>query len=170
MNGLRYLAFIALGLLAGCGYHPAGKVTEFPGGIKTLHIKTFTNGTFQPFLEAFMTDRVIAEFAQEGLVTVVEDPEQADGEVSGEVSYYHTKAIAFDRHDQPTEYRSLMKVRATLRRLEDGRVFWKGEASWSQEYPADLNKEAQEINEEAAIRVICQDLAEELYEKMIENF
>jgi len=170
MSRIWFPALLFLGLLAGCGYHPAGHGTDFPGGMKTVWVQTFSNGTYEPFLEALLTDRVVAEFAQGGLVKLEENPERADGEIRGEVADYQTKAIAFDRHDQPTDYRSIMKVRATLRRRQDGKVFWKGEVSWSEEYPAAFDKETQEVNESAAIKVLSENLAEELYLKMVENF
>jgi hypothetical protein len=86
------------------------------------------------------------------------------------VTAYSTSPISYDRNDVITEYRSTMTIAVTLRQTADDRILWKGSIDWSEEYPANLDKGVQEDNEAAAIAVIVDQLAQELYFRIMENF
>ena len=68
------------------------------------------------------------------------------------------------------EYRATMKVSAELRRVDDGKILWKGTVSWSEEYPADLDKAAQQDNEDAANDRVSKRVAEALFFRITDNF
>lgn len=165
------LSLAALCLLGGCGYHLAGRGNRLPADVQTLYIGMFSNGTYQPFLENIVTNAVTDRFVQGRQLQLVENPARADAVLKGRVTAYSTDAISYDRNDAILEYRSRLTVRATLKRVRDGKILWQGDVSWSREYPADrTNIAAQQDSETAAIRVIAKRLSGELYSRIMDNF
>lgn len=164
------LLLSAVLLLAGCGYHLPGRGGSLPPEVQSLHIELFTNRTAEPFLENRITNSVTDWFARKRSLRLVEQRDLADAVFSGVVSDYRTTPISYDRSDVITEYRSTMTIAVTLRQTADDRVLWKGSIDWSEEYPASLDKSEQEDNEAAAIAVIVDRLAQELYFRIMENF
>lgn len=166
----RFLPLILLLLLGGCGYQLSGRGTALPADVQTLHIELFANRTAEPYLENRVTDATTSWFARPHFLQLVEQAGAADAVLGGTVSAYSTAPISYDRSDVITEYRSIMTVDAVLRRSSDGRVLWKGQVEWSEEYPASLDKGAQEDNEAAAIDVIAERVAQEIYTRILESF
>lgn len=164
------LLLVALLLLAGCGYHLPGRSSNLPPEVQNLYVELFSNRTAEPFLENRITDRVTDRFASTRTLGLVKTRERADAVLTGVVTGYTTSPISYDRSDVITEYRSIMTIAVTLRQTKDDRVLWKGSVDWSEEYPANLDKSAQEDNEAAAIEVIADRLSQELYFRITENF
>ncbi|HXV20953.1 MAG TPA: LptE family protein [Desulfuromonadales bacterium] len=164
------LLLAALLLLGGCGYHLSGRSSNLPSDVQSLYIELFSNRTTEPFLENSITDSVIARFARNRPLRLVEKRDSADAVLSGVVTAYGTSPISYDRNDVITEYRSTLTIAVTLRQASDDRILWKGSIDWSEEYPANLDKGVQEDNEAVAIAVIADRLAQELYFRIMENF
>lgn len=165
--------FLCLALLTplwGCGYHIPGRASSLPPEVQTLYVELFTNRTVEPFLENRLTDLVTEEFARRSVLRLTEDRERADAVLSGSVTTYATAPVSYGRDDEITEYRSSLTLSAMLRRRSDGKALWKGDLSWTEEYPSSDDKSAQEDNEEAAITEISARLAEELYFRIVDNF
>lgn len=166
----RLVLLFAVLLLTGCGYHLQGRSSNLPPDVQTLYIEMFSNRTMEPLLENYITDRVVDRFARTGTMRLVESPGRSDAVLSGTIITYSTVPISYDRSDVITEYRSLIAIAVTLQQSSDARVLWKGTVEWSEEYPASLDKSAQEDNETAAIGVISERLSQELYFRIMENF
>lgn len=156
--------------LGGCGYHFSGQANNLPPEIRSLYIELFANRTTEPFLENLITNQVTEEFARSRSLHLTEDRTPSDAVLSGTVSAYSTSPISFGRNDEITEYRSDMTVDAVLFRTSDGKTLWKGNLSWTEEYPSNDDKAVQEDNEAEAIEVIAERLAEELYFRIVDNF
>jgi len=165
-----FLLLPCLLCLFGCGYHFPGSESNLPAEVRSLYIELFANRTVEPFLENRITTSVIDWFARRNPRQIVEGRSGAEGVLTGAVTKYETEPISYDRNDEITEYRSTMTISATLRQTSDDRVLWKGRLEWSEEYPASLDKAAQEDNEAEAIAVIAERLAQELYFRITENF
>ena len=126
-------------LLTGCGYHRPGQ-GESLGTIGTLRVAMFANHTYEPFLENVMTNAVTQRFLRTRRWRLVEDPAAADAVFSGTVTDFHSDPISFDANDKILEYRAQLTVAGELRQEKDGRVLWKGELTWNEEYPGGLDK------------------------------
>jgi outer membrane lipopolysaccharide assembly protein LptE/RlpB len=169
MRRLALLWILPL-FLGGCGYHFSGEVNNLPPEIRSLYIELFANRTAEPYLENFITNQVIEEFARSRNLHLTEDRTSADAVLSGTVSEYSTAPVSYGRDDEITEYRSAMGIDAVLYRASDGKALWKGNLSWTEEYPSNDDKTVQEDNEGAAIGVIVERLAEDLYFRIVDNF
>jgi outer membrane lipopolysaccharide assembly protein LptE/RlpB len=169
------LALAACFFLNGCGYHLAsgGGTSSLIAG-KTVTIPMWRNKSYRPNLEAVLTGSLINEFAlRSGGMVVAE--ETADLTLTGTIVSYVTTAVSYTAADQIREYRATMTVDAALAERKSQKVLWKGRLSASQDYPTTANSIPQHIalqqnSEEAALREISRRLAQQLYQKMTENF
>ncbi len=156
-------------LLAGCGYHPLGR-GALPEGIDTVYVELFENRTLEPFLENTITNEVVEEFSRRRGLRVIEEPSKAEARLEGQVQGYRVDAISFDPDDRIGQFRVTITIEAALRKFDSGRMLWKGQLSWSEEYPINQDKSIQEDNEAAAVREIADRLAENLYFHLQQNF
>lgn len=157
-------------LLSGCGYRPLAhdSVSRFGEG-KTVTIPIFANKTFRSNLENILLNNLVDEFARRRGLRVVEN-ESSDYMLSGELLAYDKDAVSYTGKDIVKEYTATIKLSATLRQSSTQRIIWRGELSWSQDFPASLDIAIQQNSEDAAIQEICRRLAQQLYLKIIEDF
>jgi outer membrane lipopolysaccharide assembly protein LptE/RlpB len=171
----RCLAFcfllIVWAALCGCGYYPVRGTADPGSGIaRGVHIPIFANKSYRPGLEAILTTSLAEAFARRSGGMVVGE-EAAQLVLNGAVLSYSVVPVSYTAADRIREYRSILKVEATLTDRQSRKVLWKGELSGSQEYPANAtNVSLQQNSEEAAVREICRNLAEQIYEKIREDF
>ncbi len=164
----RLFAFFLILLITGCGYGIQGRHSNLPADVQTIFAGSFSNLTFRPFLENEMTKATTDRFARGRVLTLVARPERADALLAGTVSGYSTVPVSYDRLDTILEYRATMNVEASLHRPE-GKVLWRGTITWSEDFAASIDKSRQEDNERAAIRILAERLADELYIRILEN-
>jgi outer membrane lipopolysaccharide assembly protein LptE/RlpB len=171
----RFLAFCLLlivgAALCGCGYYSVrGAADPGSGTAGGVHIPIFANKSYRPGLEAILTNSMVEAFARRSGGIVVGE-EAAQLILSGAVLSYSVVPVSYTVADKIKEYRSILKIEATLTDRQNRKVLWKGELSGSREYPTNAtNVSLQQNSEEAAVREICRNLAEQIYEKTREGF
>ncbi len=167
MKYFLILLLIPLTLL-GCGYTP---VALGPGiGVKTLFIEPMDNRTAEPFLDRLVTNSLIERFGRDSRLTLVKNRNIAEAILAGSVNSYSRSSVSYDKKDKIREYRSIMTVNASLRRVADNKILWKDNVSWTEESMNRSDRSKQEDNETAAIQKITERLAEQLYNRLQENF
>lgn len=155
---------------AGCGYHRPGVIdSSRVMGMGGLHVSVFANKSYRAGLETIVTQFVIDEFARRSGGNLV-DEAAADLTLNGAVLSYDVAPVAYTAVDRVGAYRATIKLLATLSERQTGKVLWKGELTESQDYPANVDLALQHNNEAAAITEICRRLAEQMHEKMQEDF
>ena len=157
-------------LVAGCGYHHAvsnGRGAEFAG--RGVHIPIFVNKSYRPGLEAILSNSLVDEFALRSGGRVV-GKDAAKLILSGTILSYAVTPLSYTAVDKIKEYRATIKAEAVLSDRENHHVLWKGVLAVNSEYPANTNISLQQNSEEAAAREICRRLAEQIYEKIDEDF
>jgi outer membrane lipopolysaccharide assembly protein LptE/RlpB len=165
-----FFGILLLFSLGGCGYHLAGRGEVLPPDVHTLYIQMFGNRTYKAFLEDEVTNTVTEQFVQGKHLRLAENPAGANAILSGEVTAYTSRPIAYDHDDNILQYRASMTVNAVLKRAGDEKVLWKGNVTWTEAYSANQNKSVQYDNESAAIAVISERNAQELYFRIMDNF
>jgi len=157
-------------LFSGCGYHSIAQDGEKSFGEgATVSIPIFSNKTYKPDLESLLLNNLIGEFAKRKGLRVV-DRQASEYTLSGEVLTYDKVAVAYTGDDIVKEYTATMTIAATLRKNSNQKVIWRGQLSWSQDLPASSDIAIQQNSEDAAIQVICQRIAEQLYLKIHNDF
>lgn len=167
---ISLLLLLLSSLFSGCGYHSIAQDGEkhFGEGA-TVSIPIFSNKTFKPDLENLLLNNLIGEFAKRKGLRVV-DRETSDYTLSGEVLTYGKTAVSYTGYDIVKEYKATITIAATLRKNSNQKVIWRGQLSWSQDLPASSDIAIQQNSEDAAIQVICQRLAQQLYLKIHNDF
>ncbi len=83
-------------LLAGCGYHVAGRAANLPSDWKTIAVPAFKNDTTQYRIEQRFTAAVIREFLSATKYRVIQDAQSADAVLTGEVLTIETNPVLFN--------------------------------------------------------------------------
>ena len=158
-------------LLAGCGYHAPGSTASWVGGeARVLYVQLFDNQTAEPYLENYITDALVAELSRSRLVTLTEDQTLADVRLVGNVSDFHSQALAYGASDQITDYRATMNVSVRLLDKESGKVLWRESLQRTEDYLATVNKNLQLEGERLASRQVSKRLAEDIYSSLLNSF
>lgn len=167
---MRYLFWLALFCLAGCGYHlPEASDSWIGGEDRILYVQLFENETVEPYLENFITEALVEEFSRSRLVELTENPERADLKLTGHVTAFSSSVLAYSSSDEITDYRAAMSVAVQLKQ-RTGNVLWKSSLNRSEEYRADVNKNDQLEGERLAAREVSRRLAEDIYAQLLNNF
>ena len=157
-------------LLSGCGYHLPGGGSGLPDDIQKVVIVQFSNRTAQPFVETGLTNEVRDQFNRRRTLDVVANEKDADAVLSGAVSAYSSSALSYDEDDDITHYRVDITVEAQLKRVADGEIIWQGNVSWHEDFRSSPDRARQEYNERIVQVKINRRLAQEVYNRITDNF
>jgi hypothetical protein len=122
----RLLGFaLAAGfVVSGCGYHFAASGDALPQTAQTIYVARFGNATRVTGINDELMRYVKDEIAMHRRLTVVDSPNMADLELSGEVRLASQTPSNFNNALEPTGYRNSMTVSAQLRDLHAKKVIW----------------------------------------------
>lgn len=168
MKGLylnTILVIFAL-MVAGCGYHVAGRGTKIEG-IDRLAIPVFKNSTQKPDIESIITTAVVDEFVN--IVEVVET-DVADAVLNGRVLSYELKPISYSERDVVEEYRLSVLFSFELVSQPHGRVLWRDNISDYEDFQIDSTSVTGTKQKELdAFKKIARDTARLLKERILEE-
>jgi outer membrane lipopolysaccharide assembly protein LptE/RlpB len=94
--GFAAVLVFAAAFLSACGYHVAGRAANLPSEWKTIAIPAFKNDTTRYRIEQRFTEAVIRQFLQRTKYRIVQDPDNADAVLTGEVLSIETAPMLFD--------------------------------------------------------------------------
>jgi outer membrane lipopolysaccharide assembly protein LptE/RlpB len=171
--GSTRLAVISAVLLAllvssGCGYHAVAKRSPLADA-NGVNVILFANKSYRPGLEGVLGRELVDELALRTGGRVLSG-EEAQLELTGVVTSYTTLPVSYTSQDTIKEYRTVIKVEATLREKLTQKVVWKGDLTEDQTFPVDPNIALQQNAEAAASERICRRLSEDIWRKIGERF
>jgi Lipopolysaccharide-assembly len=121
----RRLAILAVMLLAsGCGYHFGASGTNLPANAQTIYVERFDNHTRQTGLNDEFMVYLKDEIASHKRLTIVDNPANADLELTGLVTQTLAVPNAFNSVLEPTQYGETLVVRAWLHDRRTGKLLW----------------------------------------------
>lgn len=167
LSGKAVFFLLALLLVAGCGYHIAGKAGKLPGGIESLTIPIFENRTGKPDIESDVTSAFVDEF-----VTSVEMAGSAAHSMNGVIKRYELTPVSYTESDINQEYRLTVVLGLTIVDKASGRVIWQEESITDYEdFTVNINNVTETTErEETALRKLARDTARLVKERMLERF
>ncbi len=133
MTKLRYpspsslllaFAIVAGFCISGCGYHFAASGDALPSNAQTIYVARFGNLTRQTGINDELMRYIKDEIALHHRLTVVDSPNGADLQLSGEVRLVTSAPINFNTAYEPTNYRNSIIVSASLKDLHEKKVIW----------------------------------------------
>lgn len=110
--------------ISGCGYHFAASGDELPRDARTIYVARFSNTTRVTGLNDELMRYIKDEIALHKRLTVVDSPDAADLQLSGDVRLFNTAPSNFNNAFEPTAYRQSITVSAQLRDLRTKKEIW----------------------------------------------
>jgi len=127
------LAIVLMGLAgAGCGYTFSAADT-LPPSAHTIYVARFTNATTVTGIQDVFMRYMKDEIARHARLELVDDPAQADLELSGTIMGAEPYPAALNAVGEPTIYNLSMAVNATLTDRKANKVLWRGTNITSQQ-------------------------------------
>ena len=167
---MRIIGLVLLICLSGCGYYFPGQSGTLPGNVEKLYVPMFVNKTSEPGLENKLSSRITEVFARSSKISQVGDVGEAEAILLGTINYFESHALAYDKNDDISEYRSTMRVDIVLQRVGNKEILWEKNVGWSSDYRAADNKGTQEDLKQLAIDDITLRLSEEILHKLLDDF
>ena len=164
---LPCFAVLAALWISGCGYHIAGKAGQMPGGIKSLTIPVFENGTRKPDIESIITAAFVDEF-----VTTVNVLDAGEAVMEGVIKSYELKPVSYTKDDVNQEYRLTVTVSLNLLGAGTDAILWSDEnvVDYEDFIVNTSDVTATEEAEIEALRKLARDTARAVKERMLERF
>jgi outer membrane lipopolysaccharide assembly protein LptE/RlpB len=171
---LRTLGWGLILLLAtqygvGCGYRLAGR-GELPGNVQSVAVKMLENRSSETGVETLMTNALINELNRRRRGSVVA-PDQADAVLTGTIESLSWDTVAHIGVNTAAQRKVYATMSLTLTD-RSGHVVWRRTGlSGSQAYTVvDGNKTATEINRRQAVAILAEQVAENVYRRLTDNF
>lgn len=164
-------AALAAGLLAGCGYHVAGKTDVLPAEIHTIAVRPFSNVSVQYKLTDYLAESISRELITRTKYKVVSDPAQADAVLSGAVANLFSAAIVAD----PTTGRStgaqiVVQIQARLVDKNGKVLFQRPNIEFRERYEISVDPKQYLDESQAALVRLSGDVARTVVSAVLENF
>jgi len=163
------ILLLTAGLLSGCGYGLAGR-GELPGDTQTIAIRMLENRSSETGVETLITNALINELNRRRRGSVV-DADRADGLLAGTIESVTWDTVAHFGVNTASERRVYATISLTLTD-RSGNVLWKrsglrGEQAYT---VVNDNKQETENNRRRAIAILAQQVAENVYRRLTDNF
>jgi len=164
--------FILTLLLAGCGYHTAGKVSTLPTQIHVLAVPTFVNQTHAYRVEQVLTSAVIRELTTRTQYKIVNDKsDDADATLRADVTQTVTAPLTYDSTSgRATSSLVTVTMNVSLVNKKGTVLFSNPNYTFREEY--EISRELSSFfNEESpALTRMSQDIARGLVSNILEGF
>jgi Lipopolysaccharide-assembly len=165
-------ALIVLTATAGCGYHVAGRASEFPSSWHTLAVPIFVNHTAAYRIEQRVTNAVMHEFIVRTKYHIEPSDDGADAVLHGEITDIEAVPLLFDATSgHVTTMLVTLKFKVSLVDETSKKVVYRDDNFvFRNEYQvsSDVNQFFQEEN--PALGRMSRDFASDLVSRVLEGF
>jgi Lipopolysaccharide-assembly len=122
----RFTAFVAIAalFLSGCGYHFAASGDALPSGAQTIYVARFGNETRVTGVNDEVMRCIKDEIDLHRRLTIVDNPETADLELSGQVRFVNYTPTNFNSALEPTQYSQSVVLSAMLKDMHTKKTIW----------------------------------------------
>jgi hypothetical protein len=164
-----WLLSLSLILVISCGYRFAGQ-GGFPGDNDRLFVKVLENRTQETGVESIVTAALLSELTLRKTSGLTSGIDHADVVLSGVVEEVTIRTIATRNRDTASQRRVTVSVDLKLTK-QDGSVVWAVNRFVDNEaYIVDVNNERTDQNRRDAIRVLSQRIAEQVVNRLSDDF
>ncbi len=160
---------LACALAIGCGYQVV-HYADALGDARTIAIRGLRNDTFEPGVDAIVSDALAREFVRRGALRVVDDPARADLVVSGAVARLDVSRRSFSSIALALEYELALRLDLQIVRRDGTAVPLDATAlSETERYVASADVEVERTHREEALRRIAGLLAGRIHDALFER-
>ena len=151
----------------GCAYKFAGG-GDLPAGVKKVSISVLENKTAESGIENTITNDLIYEFTRNGKVVAKTD--DADAYLTGTIESANDDAISH-KGDHTSLERRVIVVLGLKLKDRSGNIIWTGkDIAADQAFAVRADKIETEKERRTAIAVLSKRLAENVYNRLTDNF
>jgi outer membrane lipopolysaccharide assembly protein LptE/RlpB len=171
---MRPLLLAAL-LLGACGYGLVGRTSSLPPDIEAIYVQPLANRTLREQIDQEFTRAITNEFLRRPRFKIVDNRDQSDAVLSGEVSSFQVRAVLFsdsaEEEGRAREYEILVLARMEFRRSGTDEVIWQQPYyQFRENYIFDLNEDTFTDREDLAVLEVADEFAETLVIDILEGF
>ncbi len=168
--GLLFLTLTAS--LTGCGYALVGRASSnVPPDVKSVYIRPLENRTQRSQVEQALTRAVADEMVARNRFSIVGTPDGADAELSGAVTGFDVRPVAFDGTGLATQYEIVVIAQITFKRLGTDKVIWSNDKYLFREsYELEATGADYIDREDEAIEDAAKRFAETMVSDLLEGF
>jgi outer membrane lipopolysaccharide assembly protein LptE/RlpB len=170
---VRSIAIAALALvLPSCGYHVSGTAPALPAEWKSIAIPAFKNDTTQYRIEQRFTSAVIRQFLERTKYRIIQNPEDADAILHGEVVSLEASPVLFNATTgQVTSMVVTIHTRVSLVEIKTQKVVYHNDdVVFRDEYQISTDVQSFFQEEGPAVERMARDFAAQLVSNVTENF
>jgi len=166
----KWLLPLTLVVLLGCGYRPVGFDLPPAQERPTLAIPPFANRSTEVGLETLMANAFLQAFGQSRFWRLVPRPEDADLVLEGKVQSVENSSVAFFDINRSVVRRVTIHVDLSLRRRDSGKVLWKENTEFFEDYIVQPDYHVGEATKTMGIRRGALTLAQRVLDKVMLAF
>ena len=171
-RALRTALALALALLAG-GCFAGYEIVRYEnalGDVRTVAIEGLANESFEPGVDAIVSDALVGEFLRRGALELVDDDAAADLVIEGAVEDVQTQGRTFSSIQFSLEYAVTLRLRLDVKRRDGTKVDIDDRALQESElYFASADIETLRKNRIEAMRRVADILAGRLHDSLFER-
>lgn len=120
-----------------CGYQMAGRgASQLPPHLKTIAIPVFENNSSEPTIQRPFTEALRRAFITDGRLRLVNNKAGADLLVTGTLTKYWIRAVAFDANDVAIEYWVYLETDVLVQDQVENQVYLKQKLKTRWDYQA----------------------------------
>jgi len=123
-SSLLGFVLVAVLLVSGCGYHFAASGDVLPTDAKTIYVARFGNSTRVTGINDQLMRYIKDEIDLHKRLTVVDSPDAADLELTGDVRLDNSVPINFNTALEPTQYTQNVIILARLKDLHTNKTIF----------------------------------------------
>lgn len=166
------VSFVAIVLLAGCGYHFSPGGEHIDKSIRTVYVETFANKTTEANVENSFRNAFIDQFRKSSRFKIAERLEDADAVVRGSINNISSAHLSYATTDVAKEDRVTAVMELLFEERESRKVIWSNQAfSWYSDYSvSSTNPSLTDTNKKSALDKLAIDLADRAYRLMMSGF
>jgi outer membrane lipopolysaccharide assembly protein LptE/RlpB len=159
-------------VLSSCGYHVSGTAPALPAEWKSIAIPAFKNDTTQYRIEQRFTSAVIRQFLERTKYRIIQNPEDADAILHGEVVSLETSPVLFNATTgQVTSMVVTIHTRVSLVEIKTQKVVYHNDdVVFRDEYQISTDVQSFFQEEGPAVERMARDFAAQLVSNVTENF
>lgn len=171
---MRRLALVAAAslVLAGCGYHVAGRADLVPRHVRTIAIPAFANATIHYTLTQSLPEAIGREFIRRTRYRIVADPAEADATLEGSIlQYFSYPTVTDPATGRAAGVQMILVLDIKLREVTTGSVLFERPGLVVQHrYEISSDQLAYLEESEAAFERISAEVARSVVSAILENF
>jgi outer membrane lipopolysaccharide assembly protein LptE/RlpB len=166
----KWIILTGVLISAGCGYRLAGKDNPMLAGINTIAVPYFKNDTFEAGIESVFTSVFANEFINSKRLQVV-SADHADVILRGTIKNFREQIISYNQDRKALEYRVFVTLDLSLEKRATGEVLWKRKRLVdNEEYQVSNYITVTQADKTTAVEKMAQDLAQRVYESIVQGF